>query len=109
MNNFLKVAAILFTIVMLFGCASSQSSTTAATGAEPKSTETPSGSIHWEGKEFMAIIDVGWGHGTLAFNDKVYKFKSDAVGVGGWGGQEISATGKVYKLKDIADFPGSYS
>ena len=108
MSKFTKILAVIFVIALVFGCASSKSSKTAATGAEPKPTETPSGSIHWEGKEFMAIIDVGWGHGTLAFNDKVYKFKSDAVGVGGWGGQEISATGKVYNLKDIADFPGSY-
>jgi hypothetical protein len=31
----------------------------------------------------MAIIDVGWGHGTLAFNDKIINIKSDAVGVNG--------------------------
>ena len=108
MSKFTKILAVIFVIALVFGCASSKSSKPAATGTEPKPTETPSGSIHWEGKEFMAIIDVGWGHGTLAFNDKIYKFKSDAVGVGGWGGQEISATGKVYKLKDIADFPGTY-
>ena len=109
MSNFKKLAAILFIIAILFGCASSKSSTTTATGAEPKATETPSGTIHWEGKEFMAILDVGWGHGTIDLNGKVYKFKSTAAGVGGWGGQKISATGKVYNLKDIADFPGKYS
>lgn len=56
----------------------------------------------------MAILDVGWGHGTVDFNGQVYKFKSTAAGVGGWGGQKISATGKVYNLKDIADFSGAY-
>ena len=109
MSKFTKIAAILFIVAILFGCASSKSSTTKATGAEPKATETPSGTIHWEGKEFMAILDVGWGHGTIDLNGKVYKFKSTAAGVGGWGGQKISATGKVYNLKDIADFPGKYS
>ncbi len=108
MKNLTKIATILFIIAILFGCASSKSSTTATTGADPKATETPSGSIHWEGKEFMAILDVGWGHGTVDFNGRVYKFKSTAVGVGGWGGQKISATGKVYNMKDIADFPGTY-
>ena len=108
MSNFKKLAAILFIIAMVFGCASSKSSKTTATGAEPKATETPSGTIHWEGKEFMAILDVGWGHGTIDFKGQVYKFKSTAVGVGGWGGQKISATGKVYNLKDIADFSGAY-
>jgi hypothetical protein len=108
MSKFTKIAAILFSIAILFGCASSKSSTPTATGAEPKATETPSGTIHWEGQEFMAIIDVGWGHGTLDFKGQVFKHKTTAVGVGGWGGQKISATGKVYNLKDIADFPGSY-
>ena len=108
MRNLTKVAAILFIIAILFGCASSKSSTTTATGAEPKATETPSGTMHWEGKEFMAILDVGWGHGTVDFKGQVYKFKSTAAGIGGWGGQKISATGKVYNLKDIADFPGAY-
>ena len=108
MSRFTKFVAVLFIIAMVFGCASSKSSTTTATGAEPKPTETPSGTMHWEGKEFMAILDVGWGHGTVDFNGKVYKFKSTAAGIGGWGGQKISATGKVYKLKDIADFSGTY-
>ncbi len=75
MSKFTKIAAILFIIAILFGCASSKSSTTTATGAEPKATETPSGTIHWEGKEFMAILDVGWGHGTVDFNGQVFKFK----------------------------------
>ena len=108
MSKLTKIAAILFIIAMVFGCASSKSSKTTATGAEPKATETPSGTIHWEGQEFMAIIDVGWGHGTLDFKGQVFKHKTTAVGVGGWGGQKISATGKVYNLKDIADFPGAY-
>ena len=69
----------------------------------------PSATIHWEGHEFTAILDGGWGHGTVDLDGKVYKFKSTAVGVGGWGGQKISASGKVYNLKDIADFPGKYS
>jgi hypothetical protein len=105
MRNLLKLAAVLLTIAVVFGCASTKTST----GKAEMPTGAPSGSIHWEGKEFMAILDVGWGHGTVDFNGQVYKFKSTAAGVGGWGGQKISATGKVYKLKDIADFPGKYS
>jgi hypothetical protein len=44
----------------------------------------------------------------LAYNGKVYKFKTSGLGVGGYGGQNISATGDVYNLKDISDFPGKY-
>ncbi len=56
----------------------------------------------------MAILEGGWGHGALAYNDKVYKFKVTGIGAGGWGGQKISGTANVYGLKDIADFPGKY-
>ena len=94
---------------MVFGCASSKSTTTSATGAEQKPTEAPSGTIHFEAYQFMAILEGGWGHGTLAYNDKVYKFKTSGMGAGGYGGQKISGTGNVYYLKDIADFPGKYS
>ncbi len=109
MSNFTKMAAILFIIAIFFGCASSGTSKGSSAGNEKLPSGTPSGTIHWEGHEFMAILDAGWGHGTVDLNGKVYKFKSTAVGVGGWGGQKISATGKVYHLKDIADFPGKYS
>ena len=109
MSKFSKIIAILFITAMVFGCASSKSSTDTSADSKPLPSGTPSATIHWEGKEFMAILDAGWGHGTVAFNGKVYKFKSTAVGVGGWGGQKISATGKVYNLKDMADFPGKYS
>jgi hypothetical protein len=109
MSNFTKFMAVLFIIATVFGCASSKATTTAATGAEQKPTEAPSATIHFEAYEFMAILEGGWGHGTLAYNDKVYKFKVSGLGAGGWGGQKISGAGNVYYLKDIADFPGKYS
>ena len=105
MRNLAKMVAILLIIIALaFGCASTKTSTSKP--EEP--TGSPSGTIHWEGKEFMAILETQWGHGTLAFNGQVYKFKTSALGVGGYGGQKVSATGEVYNLKDIADFPGEY-
>ena len=109
MSKLTKFVAVLFIIAMVFGCASSKSSKTAATGAEQKPTEAPSGTIHFESYQFMAILEGGWGHGTLGYNGKVYKFKITGMGAGGWGGQKISGTGSIYYLKDIADFPGKYS
>jgi len=109
MSKFTKFVAVLFIIALVFGCASSKSSTTSATGTEQKPSGAPSATIHFESYQFMAILEGGWGHGTLAYNDKVYKFKTSGMGAGGWGGQKISGTGNVYYLKDIADFPGSYS
>jgi hypothetical protein len=109
MSKFTKLVAVLFIIALVFGCASSKSSTTRATSAEQKPSEAPSGTIHFEAYQFMAILEGGWGHGTLAYKDKVYKFKVNGLGAGGWGGQKISGTGNVYYLKDLAEFAGKYS
>jgi hypothetical protein len=104
MRNVIRIVAILFAMAVVFGCASSKTST----GKTELPTGAPDGTIHWEGEEFMAILEGQWGHGTLAYNGKVYKFKTSAVGVGGWGGQKLSAVGEVYNLKNISDFPGTY-
>ena len=108
MSNFTKIAAILCIIAILFGCASSKSSTTTAAGAE-KPAEALSGTIHFEEMQLMAILGGDWGHGTLGYNGKTYKFKLTGLGACGMGVHKISATGEVYHLKDIADFPGKYS
>ena len=76
MSKLAKLAAVLFITAMVFGCASSKSSTDTSADSKPLPSGTPSATIHWEGKEFMAILDAGWGHGTVALNGKVYKFKS---------------------------------
>ena len=109
MRNVIRIAAILFAIAVVFGCASTKSSTTTATGAEQKPAEAPSGSIHFEEWQVMAMLAGNWGHGTLGYNGKTYKFKVTGLGAGGYGVDKLSATGEVYRLKDIADFPGKYS
>ena len=109
MKNFTKFVAVLFIIAMVFGCASSKSTTTTATAAESQTGEWPSGSIHFEEWQVMAILAGNWGHGTLGYNGKTYKFKVTGMGAGGYGVDKLSATGEVYRLKDIADFPGKYS
>jgi hypothetical protein len=60
MSKFTKIVAVLFIIAMVFGCASSKSSTTTATGAEQKPTGGPTGTVHFESYQFMAILDGGW-------------------------------------------------
>ena len=109
MRNLTKIAAVLCIIAILFGCASSKSSKTTATGAEQKPTEAPSGSLHMEEWQVMALLAGDWGRGTLGYNGKTYKFKMTGLGAGGYGIDKISATGNVYHLNDIADFPGKYS
>jgi len=105
MRNVIRIAAILATIAVVFVGALSKT----ATGAEQKPTEAPSATIHLEEWHVMAMLGGDWGHGTLGYNGKTYKFKATGMGAGGVGVQKISATGEVYHLKDIADFPGKYS
>jgi hypothetical protein len=108
MSKFTKFVTVLFIIAMVFGCASSKSSTTTA-ATKSQTGEWPSGSIHIEEWQVMVILGGNWGHGTLGYNGKTYKFKLDGMGAGGYGVDKLSATGEVYRLKDIADFPGKYS
>jgi hypothetical protein len=105
MRNVIRIAAILVTFAVVFVGALSKT----ATGAEQKPTEAPSATIHFEEWHVMAMLGGDWGHGTLGYNGKTYKFKATGLGAGGVGVEKISATGEVYHLKDIAEFPGKYS
>jgi len=84
MKKFTRLAAVLFIIAMVFGCASSKSSTTTATATKSQTGEWPSGSIHIEEWQVMAILAGNWGHGTLGYNGKTYKFKLTGMGAGGY-------------------------
>ena len=102
MSSYRKISYILMIIALIMGCASS--------GKEQKKADVPpSGTIHLEEWQVMAILSGDFGHGTLDFKNKVYKFKLKGMGALGYGVQKISGVGHVYHLNDIADFPGSYS
>ena len=108
MSNFTKMAAILLIIAVAFGCSSTNASKSNTAATKSQTGEWPSGSIHLEEWQVMAILGGNWGHGTLGYNGKTYKFKVTGMGAGGYGVDKLSATGEVYRLKDIADFPGKY-
>jgi hypothetical protein len=95
-----KIAAILFIIAMVFGCAPSRT--------DQKAAELPSGSIHVKEWQIAAMAETEWGHGTLGYNGKLYKFKIGGIGAGGMGIDKITATGHVYNLNKVADFAGIY-
>jgi len=102
MSRYRKFFYIVMIIAFIMGCASS--------GKEQKKAEVqPSGTIHLDEWQFMAIVSGQFGHGTLAYNNKIYKFKMKGMGALGYGVQKISGVGHVYHLNNIADFPGSYS
>jgi len=101
MSSYRKIFYVLMILALIMGCASG--------GKQKKAEIPPSGTIHLAEWEFMAILEGDFGHGTLAYNNKIYKFKLKGMGALGYGVQKLSAVGHVYHLNDIADFPGKYS
>jgi len=96
MRNLAKMAAILLIIAVAFGCSATNSSKSASSAdMKSQSGEWPSGSIHIEEWQVMAILAGNWGHGTLGYNGKTYKFKVTGMGAGGYGVDKLSATGEV--------------
>ena len=55
-----------------------------------------------------AGIGWSWGHGTLSYMGKSYKFKVDGLSVGELGVTKATATGNVYNLKSLDDFDGVF-
>jgi hypothetical protein len=71
--------------------------------------EKPSATLRLSGKSVAAGVGWSWGHGTLNYKGKTYRFKVDGLEVGAVGASSISATGNVYHLKNVADFSGTYA
>ena len=95
-----KLASVFFIILIITGCAT--------TGTDQKAAELPSGSLHVDEWQVMAIVETQWGHGTLGYNGKTYKFKILGFGVGGLGVHKMSITGHVYHHDKLTDFSGIY-
>ncbi len=73
------------------------------------SADEPSATVTIESTSVAIGIGVQWGHGTLKFQGKEYKFSVNGLSVIDLGVSSISATGNVYKLKNLSDFGGTYS
>jgi hypothetical protein len=70
--------------------------------------KTPSGTIVIDETQIMWIVGGDIGGGTLQFQGKSYKFKTDGLKLGGFGVNHVKLTGDVYDLKNAADFAGVY-
>jgi hypothetical protein len=68
-----------------------------------------SGTITIESHSVALGFGINWGHGTLKFKGKEYKFKITGLSVIDLGVSSVSATGWVYHLRHLSDFAGSYS
>jgi hypothetical protein len=70
--------------------------------------QKPSGTVVIDETQIMWIVGGDIGGGTLNFEGKAYKFKTDGLKLGGFGVQKVKLTGDVYNLKNVADFAGVY-
>ena len=77
---------------------------TAASGAGKE----PDGTVTLSEGSVAAGIGWSWGHGTLHYKGKDYKFKVEGLTVGEVGMTRAEATGNVYDLKNLEDFDGVY-
>ena len=86
--------AIVFCVVMV-GTAAAQ--------------DTPSGTVSITSKSIAIGIGVSWGHGTLKYKGKEYKFSLEGLSVVDVGISTLSASGEVYHLNNISDFAGQFT
>ena len=78
---------------------------TVAVAADKK---TPDGTVKLSEGSVAVGIGWSWGHGTLSYQGKTYKFKVEGLSVGEVGVNKAEATGNVYDLKKLEDFDGIY-
>ncbi len=76
----------------------------ASSGAERK----PDATVKLSEGSVAVGIGWSWGHGTLSYKGKDYKFKVEGLSVGEVGVTKAEATGNVYDLKSLEDFDGVY-
>jgi hypothetical protein len=81
----------------------------AAAGAFGADAKAPDATVTLSEGSVAAGIGWSWGHGTLHYQGKTYKFKVDGLTVGEVGVTKAKATGNVYDLKSLDDFDGIYA
>ena len=79
-----------------------------ASFASAADKKTPDGTVKLSEGTVAAGIGWSWGHGTLTYQGKTYKFKVEGLTVGEVGMTKAEATGNVYDLKSLDDFDGVY-
>jgi opacity protein-like surface antigen len=79
-----------------------------STSAVAADKKTPDGTVKLSEGSVAAGIGWSWGHGTLTYQGKTYKFKIEGLSIGEVGMTKGEATGNVYDLKSLDDFDGVY-
>ena len=76
--------------------------------AVAQGAKKPDGTVKLTEGSVAVGIGWSWGHGTLSYKGKTYKFKVDGLSVGEVGVTKAQATGNVFTLKSLEDFSGIY-
>jgi hypothetical protein len=79
-----------------------------ATAQQAAPAEVPSGTVTLEQTQVSLLANAGWGHGTLNYQGRTYRFRLHNLGVGGIGYSKLSAHGNVFGLTKLEDFAGLY-
>ena len=79
------------------------------TTTSPVAEDHSIGSVTLTGGSVAAGVGFVWGHGTLVYGDKHYRFKLSGISVVDVGAASITAQGDVYNLNGLQDFDGNYS
>jgi len=110
MKPIFKIIAISLLSVALLGmnACSSTGAPQGMSGAATMEKKAPSGTIVIDETQIMWIVGGDIGGGTLQFQGKSYRFKTDGLKLGGFGVHKVKLTGDVYDLRNAADFAGVY-
>ena len=100
MKQLSKVGFVLTAVLAIVGLGWASESY----GADKK----PDATVKLSEGSVAAGIGWSWGHGTLNYQGKSYRFKIEGLTVGEVGMTKAEATGNVYDLKNLEDFDGVY-
>lgn len=79
------------------------------TGASANpSPATLDGTVKFTGGVVAVGVGYKWGHGTLTYQGRQFKFCVRGLGIGDAGIASVDAQGNVYNLKSLEDFAGKY-
>ena len=95
--------AVLLSASISVPCAADD--TDAPTAPPPPTLD---GTVKLTGGVVAAGIGYKWGHGTLNFQGRQFKFCVRGLAIGDAGIVNVEAQGNVYNLKELEDFPGRY-
>jgi hypothetical protein len=69
----------------------------------------PDATVDFSAGSVAAGVGYTWGHGTLHYHGKDYRFSLKGLSVPAIGAERIQASGEVFHLGKVSDFSGNYT